>query len=245
MGQIAVQIGAGNIGRGFIAQLFHESNFEIHLVDADPTLVNALNKVGEYTIEIAAEPAVADIHVSRVHAHHANDTAAVANALSQAVIASISAGAKARPAIARMLATGLAERLRGDAPPLNILVCENPPGEAGVFRDAVRSNLKSSLHTAFDTRVAFADTIIGRMVPVLSDADRDRDPLRVRVEPYCELPVDADAILGQLPTCMRNPHSTSGLNESSSCTTPPMPPPPMLATGVAMNSFIKRSRTPR
>jgi len=52
---------------------------------------------------------------------------------------------------------------------------------------------------AFDESIAFIDTVIGRMVPVLGDAARARDPLRIRVEPYCELPVDADAILGDLP----------------------------------------------
>ncbi len=197
--QIAVQIGAGNIGRGFIAQLFHESDLQVHFIDADSALVDALNNAGEYAIEIAVEPAVADIQVSRVHAHLANDAPAVAGALSQAVVASISAGAKAQPAIARMLATGLTKRLHADAPPLNILVCENPPGEAHAFRDAVRSQLEPALQSAFDAQIAFVDTVIGRMVPVLSDAARERDPLRVRVEPYCELPVDADAVLGELP----------------------------------------------
>lgn len=199
MHRIAVQIGAGNIGRGFIAQLFHESNFQIHFIDADRALVDALNTTGQYPIEIAIEPAVTDIQVSHVHAHHANDAPAVANVLSQAVVASISAGAKAQPAIARMLASGLTERLRSDAPLLNILVCENPPGEAHAVRDAVREHLDPSLHPTFDDRIAFVDTVIGRMVPVLSDAARARDPLRVRVEPYCELPVDADAVRGQLP----------------------------------------------
>jgi mannitol-1-phosphate 5-dehydrogenase len=197
--QFAVQIGAGNIGRGFIAQLFHESGYQIHFVDADRVLVDRLNAADEYSIEIAARPSLPSLHISNFYAYHASDGVAVADALTRASIASISAGAKAQSAIAKMLAAALGNRLRENAPPLNILVCENPPGVAPAFREAVRSHLDGSLHAAFDARIAFVDTVIGRMVPVLGDAAGERDPLAVRVEPYCELPVDGDAIVGELP----------------------------------------------
>ncbi len=200
MNPIAVQIGAGNIGRGFIAQLFHESGYQTHFIDADRALVDQLNSADEYAIEIATEPRVPDISISNFYAHHASDTTAIAEILTRARVASISAGANARPAIAQMLVLALVDRLRENDSPLNILVCENPPGVAGAFRDAVRSHLDAASHDAFDARIAFVDTVIGRMVPVRSAADVNRDPLRVRVEPYCELPVDANAIAGEPPT---------------------------------------------
>ncbi len=199
LNSIAVQIGAGNIGRGFIAQLFHESGYQTHFVDADRNLVDRLNAADEYSIEFASDPPVPDIRITNFYAHDASELPAVAEALTQACVAAISAGAGAQPHIARMLATGLAERLCDDYPPLNILVCENPPGVASAFQDVVRSHLEPGLVAAFDERIAFVDTVIGRMVPIRAKTEQDRDPLRVRVEPYCELPVDADAIIGELP----------------------------------------------
>ena len=199
MDRLAVQIGAGNIGRGFIAQLFYESGYQVHFVDADRVLVDRLNLLGEYDIEIAAQPALPSNHIANFYAHHASEVPAMADVLARASIAAISAGANAQPAIAKMLAAALSDRLRGAAPPLNILICENPPGGAAAFCVDVRSHLETALHAAFDTRIAFVDTVVGRMVPVLGDEARESNPLRVRVEPYCELPVDADAILGGMP----------------------------------------------
>jgi len=196
---VAVQIGAGNIGRGFIAQLFQASGFEIHFVDADQPLLDLLDAVGEYTIEIAVEPPIDDIRVSNFYTHHPRHSVVVSEVMMRADIVAISAGAVAQTSISRMLAEALTDRLRCDCPPLNFLVCENPPGAANSFRDEVRWYIESALHPVFDKRIAFVDTVVGRMVPVLSDEERAQDPLRVRVEPYCELPVDADAIVGGLP----------------------------------------------
>ncbi|NLH98548.1 MAG: hypothetical protein GX446_03545, partial [Chthonomonadales bacterium] len=42
----AVQFGAGNIGRGFIAQLFHESGLSVTFVDVVDQVVQALRRDG-------------------------------------------------------------------------------------------------------------------------------------------------------------------------------------------------------
>ena len=45
-----VQIGAGKIGRGYIADLFHEGGFQMTFLDYSPELVDAMKKQGYYTI---------------------------------------------------------------------------------------------------------------------------------------------------------------------------------------------------
>ncbi|HPP75292.1 MAG TPA: mannitol-1-phosphate 5-dehydrogenase, partial [Armatimonadota bacterium] len=50
----AVQFGAGNIGRGFIGQLFHESGYEVVFVDVVPDVVRLLNEQRCYTLRIAS-----------------------------------------------------------------------------------------------------------------------------------------------------------------------------------------------
>jgi len=47
-----VHFGAGNIGRGFLGQLYFESGFETVFVDIDPQIVELLNKFHEYPLKI-------------------------------------------------------------------------------------------------------------------------------------------------------------------------------------------------
>ena len=48
----AVMYGAGNIGRGFIAQLFNLSGYETCFVDVNMDVVNRLNEDGKYPLFI-------------------------------------------------------------------------------------------------------------------------------------------------------------------------------------------------
>ncbi len=48
----AIIFGAGNIGRGFIGQLFSESGYEVAFVDIDRPLLETLNARGRYTIRL-------------------------------------------------------------------------------------------------------------------------------------------------------------------------------------------------
>src|SRR2546427_386273 len=106
MSRTAVQFGAGNIGRGFIAQLFHESGLEIVFVDVVPEIVGALNSQGRYQIEIAGpEPEFIDI--SNMRAIDGRDREAVAEAVAECEIACTAVGAGALKYIAPNLAAGL------------------------------------------------------------------------------------------------------------------------------------------
>src|SRR3954469_4692851 len=46
-------IGAGKIGRGFIAQLFYRSGYKIWLLDASKDIVERLNREKKYRIDLA------------------------------------------------------------------------------------------------------------------------------------------------------------------------------------------------
>lgn len=197
---IAVIFGAGNIGRGFIGQLYSESGYEVVFVDIDRPLLDALNARGAYTIELVDNEDTARVRVTPVRGIHAGDQAAVAAAIAHAGIMATAVGARALPAVAPVIAAGI--RLRHEASTqdaLNCIVCENLKGAAGIVRDMVLGHLAPDERSYLQGHVGFVNTVIGRMVPPLTPEMRERDPTLIRVEPYKELPVDRRAFVGPIP----------------------------------------------
>jgi len=54
---VAVPFGAGNIGRGFMGELFSRSGYHTRFVEIDPAIVQAINRRGRYQVRrVAADP---------------------------------------------------------------------------------------------------------------------------------------------------------------------------------------------
>ena len=62
----AVMYGAGNIGRGFIGQLFSQSGYEVAFIDINPVIIERLNKDRAYPIRIVAHDSFKEIIVTNV-----------------------------------------------------------------------------------------------------------------------------------------------------------------------------------
>jgi mannitol-1-phosphate 5-dehydrogenase len=197
----AVQFGAGNIGRGFLGQLYFESGYHTTYVDVVEDLLAGLNARHEYPLRIVDEESYT-LTIGNASAIHAGDMAAVARALAEADIASTAVGVNVLGKVAPAIAAGVAKRFADnpDASPLNFIVCENLIGAGPFLREEVRKHLGPELHDTLDTQVGFVEASIGRMVPVMTDANKDEDPLLVCVEEYCELPVDGSGFVGPIPT---------------------------------------------
>lgn len=199
----AVHFGAGNIGRGFLGQLYFESGLETVFVDVAAPLVAALNERGAYPVRIVSDEGEETRRIEGVRAVDGCDLAAVAEALAGATIASTAVGVNVLPHIAPAIAAGIAARFGSDAAttavPLDIIVCENLLNAEAILRAEVRKHLPEALHATLETRVGFVEASIGRMVPVMTPEQQAEDPLLVCVEPYCELPVDAAGFRGPIP----------------------------------------------
>jgi len=195
----AVQFGAGNIGRGFLGQLYFESGYRTTFVDVIPEVVEGLQRRGAYPLRIVgASPR--ELVISNVTALSSLDTEAVADALAAADIAATAVGVNVLPRIAPVLAAGIARRFtHPDSAPLNIIVCENLIDAGPFLRDQVRAHLDARFHAVLDDRVGFVEASIGRMVPIMTPEQRAEDPLLVCVEAYCDLPVDANGFRGPIP----------------------------------------------
>ena len=197
----AIIFGAGNIGRGFMGQLFSESGYEVTFVDVDRPLLDTLNERGRYTIRLVTNEQTEEVTVGPVRALHSGDLDAVAEAVSRAEIGATAVGAGILKHIAPAVAAGIARRARlGDGS----AVQPDPLRElARRGRDLPRAwcwpHCRRSTTPTWPRHIGFVDTVIARMVPPLTPELRAQDPSLILVEPYKELPVDRDGFVGEPP----------------------------------------------
>lgn len=195
----AVQFGGGNIGRGFTGQLFSESGFEVVFVDVVPDLVKLLNERGSYPIRIACEEPWT-VQVDNVRAVDGRNATAVAAEIRTADLMCTAVGVNVLPHIAPTIAAGIEARATaGVGEPINIIICENLQNMGPFLKGEVRKALPAELHGYLEEMVGFVESVVGRMVPVMTNEQKTEDPLLVVVEPYKHLPVSRAAIKGDLP----------------------------------------------
>jgi mannitol-1-phosphate 5-dehydrogenase len=194
--QTFVQIGGGNIGRSFVGQLFARAGFEVVFVDVVDTVINALNIHHGYRVEIK-DRVPETIWVENVRGVNGKDIPAAARELADCRCAGTAVGPKALPYIYATIAEGLKLRHAEGKGPLDIIICENMREAAA----AIRAGLAQHLPAGFplDDMVGLVETSIGKMVPIMGDADRAQDPLLVFAEAYNNLICDANAFKNPVP----------------------------------------------
>ena len=190
----AVMYGAGNIGRGFIGELFYKSGYDVVFIDVNAAVVDAINQNGQYPVTYVTGTGMEDVTVSRVRAVNGTDTAAVAAEIAECDIMATAVGVNVLKYIAAPIAAGIALR-HGRA--LNILLCENLIDAPKIFRSMVSQALGKDAGLLSNT--GFVETSIGRMVPVMTEEMKRGNPLRVCVEPYASLPADRNGFVGTPP----------------------------------------------
>lgn len=200
MKSISVIFGAGNIGRGFIGQLFSESGYEVVFVDVDEILINTLNTNNSYKIRLVDNLVNQEVIISPVRALHSNQIKEVSEVLANASIAATAVGSRVLPLIAPLVARGISLRsTQKEIKPLNIIICENLKNAGALFREQVNNYLTDQEKLFCTNNIGFVDTVIGRMVPPPTPEMRAEDPGLILVEPYKELPVDRKGLVGNLP----------------------------------------------
>jgi mannitol-1-phosphate 5-dehydrogenase len=190
----AVMYGAGNIGRGFIGQLFSESGYEVVFVDINPVVTERINADRSYPIRIVDDDTYNEVIIKNVRAIEGTDLEAVQTEIAEADIMATAVGVNVLEKIARPVALGLRRRWQvGNTTPLNILICENLLDAHHYLEGLIKRELEEDEKKLFDERVGLVETSIGRMVPIMTEEMQEGNPLRIYVEKYCELPVDKNA----------------------------------------------------
>ena len=193
-----IMYGAGNIGRGFIGQLFSASGYSVGFVDINMEVINRLNADKSYPVEVVTSEKTEEIIVENAYGIDGSDAEKVAEEIASADIMATAIGVNVLKFIAKPIAEGLKKRFMRSAPPFNIIICENLIG-ADEFLKGLVKNCIPEYADRIDKEVGFVEASIGRMVPVMTEEKKKGNPLRVCVEPYNILPVDKAAFKGEIP----------------------------------------------
>ena len=191
----AIHFGAGNIGRGFIGELLVRSGYEVTFVDVNAELVDLINERRAYDIKIVGDkPEI--IHVEHVCAiNSAAHPEELIKAICEADIITTAIGPNILKFIAPNLAAGLAERVKVNQQPLNVIACENMVGGSTVLKGFVEENLPEEAKEAVAKYIGFPDAAVDRIVPL----QKNDDPLLVQVEPYAEWDANVTQAKGEPP----------------------------------------------
>ena len=196
----AVMYGAGNIGRGFIGQIFYESGYETVFIDVNMTVIDRLNADKSYPIYITRGDKYEEFRVKNVRGTDGRDNNAIADEIASADVMATAVGVNILKFIAAPFAGGVKKRRElGIERPLNVIICENMIEADKYFASLVKQNLSDEECEYFDKYIALVEPSIGRMVPATPKELSEKEPLAVCVEEYCELPVDKSAFKGEIP----------------------------------------------
>lgn len=186
MAKIAVHFGAGNIGRGFVAQFLHASGYEVVFADVSEELIGALQRQPSYEVHEVGEGAKTHVVDGYRAINSGSDEAAVIEEISNADLVTTAVGARILEFVAPVIAKGLQAR-DPDARKLTVIACENAIGGTDMLADEVRK------HASADNAV-FANCAIDRIVP-----EQAAGSLDVTIESFFEWVVDRTPFAGNEP----------------------------------------------
>ncbi len=193
-----IMYGAGNIGRGFIGQLFSQSGYSVGFIDINKEVIARLNADKEYPVEIVTTEGVVEDVVKNVFGIDGTDIELVSEEIASSDIMATAIGVNVLKFIAKPIALGLKKRFERNAGFFNIIICENLIGADHFLKGLIKEQIPEYADR-IDKEIGFVEASIGRMVPVMTEEKKQGNPLRVCVEPYNILPVDKDAFKGEIP----------------------------------------------
>lgn len=196
-----VILGAGKIGRGFVADAFAAGGYKLVFADADAALVKALRDRGHYTLRNVRS---ADEQETKVigdyEALHIDDERLVPEII-EAGLAAVAIFPNDFPGAAKIIAEALTSKhARGDASALDVLVIANLANAQRIFADAVRQALPAQLHEFMEKTLGVCATVAARVAVRPTGRMLDEDPLAVLTDGCDVLPVERK-FKGECPAC--------------------------------------------
>ncbi len=195
----AVQFGAGNIGRGFLGQLFNQSGYETVFVELKRDIIACLNRDHSYQLRIVGRDS-RELTIDKVRVVNGKDKLQVGQEIKEADIMATAVGAGNLPSVASLVAEGMKQRAKsGIKKPINLIICENLPRASGIFRKYLLVEIGEEYRDYLDSHLGLVEAVVSRMVPIIPPEIRKKDPTFIMVEEYSILPVDKRGFKGEIP----------------------------------------------
>jgi mannitol-1-phosphate 5-dehydrogenase len=184
----AVHFGAGNIGRGFVAEFLHKSGYEVVFCDVMDTVIDQLNASKSYrVIQVGAEGTTEDSITNYRAINSKTHEADIIQEIATADVVTCSVGPSILKFIAPVIAKGVDAR-PNDARPIAVIACENAIGATDTLAEHIKHPKCTPEHRLSDhhERARYANSAIDRIVPA-QDPDAGLD---VKLEKFYEWVVD-------------------------------------------------------
>jgi mannitol-1-phosphate 5-dehydrogenase len=184
-------IGAGKIGRGFIAHLFHRSGYKIWLLDASGTMVDLLNKEKKYRVDIAGEKKDTTEYINIEGAFALDEREKLARLIDKLDLIVTSVGARNIESVAHYIGDILITTKRDKV--LNWIICENASHPAKKIRQILQTR-----QIKVD-KLGLIETQVLRTGMQGKEEVMQKEPLALRMQDWWALPLDKDAFIGPIP----------------------------------------------
>ncbi len=190
----AIQVGAGNIGRGFIGALLERAGWHVTFADVVEPIITAINKDKQYTVHIQDRDRE-ELVIRNIDGIFSNSPD-FSKAVAKCEIITTAVGPRVLPIVAKSIAAGLRERMAiGNTSPLNVVCCENGIRTTTRLKEEVYACLDEKEIAFAGAYVGFADCAVDRICP----KPTFDNPLDAAVERYCEWDVERAGWKGEQP----------------------------------------------
>ena len=146
--KLAIHFGAGNIGRGFIAPVLQENNYEVVFVDVNKELIEQINLLQRYKVTSISLNASSDIFVKNISGLLLDDEEFLNEKLAKADLVTTSVGPKFVKDIFNLVSSTKTEKIQ------TFIAFEN------MYRASTSNSTESGL-----SKIVLIDAVVDKIVP--------------------------------------------------------------------------------
>lgn len=146
--KLAIHFGAGNIGRGFIAPVLQENNYEVVFVDVNKELIEQINLLQRYKVKSISLNASSDIFVKNISGLLLDDEEFLNEKLAKADLITTSVGPKFVKDIFNLVSSTKTEKIQ------TFIAFEN------MYRASTSNSTESDL-----SKLVLIDAVVDKIVP--------------------------------------------------------------------------------
>ena len=146
--KLAIHFGAGNIGRGFIAPILQENNYEVVFVDVNKELIEQINLLQRYKVKSISLNASSDIFVKNISGLLLDDEEFLNEKLAKADLITTSVGPKFVKDIFNLVSSTKTEKIQ------TFIAFEN------MYRASTSNSIESGL-----SKLVLIDAVVDKIVP--------------------------------------------------------------------------------